>query len=35
MKALIIGATGTTGKDLVNVLLQDPDYTKVVLFVRR
>jgi len=35
MKALIIGATGATGKDLVNLLLQDPDYTEVVLFVRR
>jgi uncharacterized protein YbjT (DUF2867 family) len=35
MKALIIGATGATGKDLANVLLQDPDYTQVVLFVRR
>lgn len=35
MKALIIGATGATGKDLVNVLLNDPDYTAVVTFVRR
>lgn len=35
MKALIIGATGATGKDLVNVLLQDPAYTEVVSFVRR
>ncbi|MRG46692.1 NAD(P)H-binding protein [Chitinophaga sp. SYP-B3965] len=35
MKALIIGATGATGKDLVNVLLQDPAYTAVVIFVRR
>lgn len=35
MKALIIGATGATGKDLVNVLLQDPDYIEVVVFVRR
>lgn len=35
MKALIIGATGATGKDLVNVLLQDETYTEVVLFVRR
>lgn len=34
MKALIIGATGATGKDLVNVLLKDPDYTEIVLFVR-
>src|SRR6185436_8231304 len=30
-----IGATGATGKDLVNILLQDPDYTEVVIFVRR
>ena len=35
MKALIIGATGATGKDLVNVLLKDPAYTAVVIFVRR
>lgn len=35
MKALIIGATGATGKDLVNTLLQDPAYTSVVTFVRR
>jgi uncharacterized protein YbjT (DUF2867 family) len=35
MKALIIGATGATGKDLVAVLLEDPDYTEVVAFVRR
>ena len=35
MKALIIGATGATGKDLVNVMLRDPGYTEVVAFVRR
>lgn len=35
MKALIIGATGATGKDLVRVLLQDAAYTAVVIFVRR
>jgi len=35
MKALIIGATGATGRDLVSVLLQDPHYTEVVIFVRR
>jgi uncharacterized protein YbjT (DUF2867 family) len=35
MIALIIGATGATGKDLVRVLLQDPDYSKVIVFVRR
>lgn len=35
MKALIIGATGATGKDLVNVLLQDVFYSEVAIFVRR
>ena len=35
MKALIIGATGATGKDLVNILLNDPAYTQVFIFVRR
>jgi uncharacterized protein YbjT (DUF2867 family) len=35
MKALIIGSTGATGKELVKVLLQDPAYTKIIAFVRR
>jgi uncharacterized protein YbjT (DUF2867 family) len=35
MNALIIGATGATGQDLVSVQLQDPGYTAVVAFVRR
>ena len=35
MKALIIGATGAAGKDLVNILLQDTYYSEVVIFVRR
>lgn len=35
MTALIIGATGATGKDLVQVLLRDRHYTKVIVFVRR
>ena len=35
MKALIIGATGATGKDLVNFMLQDENYTEIVIFVRR
>jgi len=34
MKAIIIGATGATGKDLVPVLLQDAYYSEVVIFVR-
>jgi uncharacterized protein YbjT (DUF2867 family) len=35
MKALVIGATGATGKDLIEVLSRDPDYMEVVAFVRR
>lgn len=35
MKAIVIGATGATGKDLTDCLLQDDSYTHVVLFVRR
>lgn len=35
MKALVIGATGATGKDLVNQLLQDSEFTRVVVFVRK
>jgi uncharacterized protein YbjT (DUF2867 family) len=35
MKALVIGATGATGKCLVDVLVDDPAYESVVLFVRR
>jgi uncharacterized protein YbjT (DUF2867 family) len=35
MKAIVIGATGATGKDLVQVLLNDNEYTEVVIFVRK
>ena len=35
MKALIIGATGATGKDLVSQLLQDQEYQEVHIFVRK
>src|SRR5436190_4485194 len=35
MTAIVIGATGATGKDLLNLLLNDPDYTQVIIFVRR
>ena len=35
MKALVIGATGATGKDLVYKLLNDKDYDEVNIFVRR
>ena len=35
MKALVIGATGATGKDLVTQLLSDPDFKEVDVFVRK
>ncbi len=35
MIALIIGATGATGKDLVHQLLQDTDFNEVHVFVRK
>lgn len=35
MKALVIGATGATGKDLVQQLLEDGNFTEVHLFTRR
>lgn len=35
MKALVIGATGATGKDLVKQLLGDKDFEQVDVFVRK
>ncbi|MTH15611.1 NAD(P)H-binding protein [Flavobacterium sp. LC2016-01] len=35
MKALVIGATGATGKELVEQLLVNDDYDAVSIFVRR
>jgi uncharacterized protein YbjT (DUF2867 family) len=35
MHALIIGATGATGKDLMNLLLTDPTFDRIDIFVRR
>lgn len=35
MKAIVIGATGATGKDLVDQLLEDADFEQVDVFVRR
>ena len=35
MKALVIGATGATGKDLVRMLLEDESFGSVDIFVRR
>ncbi|MDR6486904.1 uncharacterized protein YbjT (DUF2867 family) [Chryseobacterium vietnamense] len=35
MKALVIGATGATGKDLVRQLLNDKEFDEVDIFVRK
>lgn len=35
MKAIVIGATGSTGKHLVDTLLEDNDYQNVVILVRK
>lgn len=35
MKALVIGATGATGKPLVENLLNDPFFEEVIVFVRK
>ncbi|MDR2222343.1 MAG: NAD(P)H-binding protein [Flavobacteriaceae bacterium] len=35
MKALVIGATGATGKVLVRQLLCDDDFNEVVIFIRK
>ncbi|SFB06722.1 Uncharacterized conserved protein YbjT, contains NAD(P)-binding and DUF2867 domains [Cohnella sp. OV330] len=35
MHALIIGATGATGVDLLDILLKDDSFTQVHIFVRR
>ena len=34
MKALVIGATGATGRELVQLLLKDDDFSQVSIFVR-
>lgn len=35
MKAVVVGATGATGKELVELLLQDEAVEEVVIFLRR
>ena len=35
MKALVIGATGAVGKDLVQQLIEDSSVERVDIFVRR
>ena len=35
LHALILGATGATGKELVKLLLEDSNFSQVSVFVRR
>jgi uncharacterized protein YbjT (DUF2867 family) len=35
MIAIVVGATGLVGKELVKLLLEDPTFTQVVIYVRR
>ncbi|MDA6130770.1 NAD(P)H-binding protein, partial [Escherichia coli] len=35
MHALLIGATGATGKDLLDILLEDDSFHRVDIFARR
>ena len=35
LHALVLGATGSTGKEMVKLLLEDSNFSKVSLFVRR
>lgn len=35
MKAIVVGATGATGKELVKQLLADDDFSEIIIFVRR
>lgn len=35
MKAIIVGATGATGKDVLTLLLEDKTFSQVIIFVRK
>ena len=35
LKAILLGATGATGQELVKLLLNDPNFSKVTIFVRK
>ena len=34
-KAIVLGATGATGQELVHCLLEDSDFSEVIIFVRK
>ena len=33
--ALVIGGTGATGKEIVNLLIKNSNFSKITLFVRK
>ena len=35
LHALVLGATGATGQEIVKLLLEDSNFSKVSVFVRR
>ena len=35
LHALVLGATGATGKEIVKLLLKDSNFSKVSVFVRK
>jgi len=35
LEAIVLGATGATGQELVKLLLKDPNFSKVTIFVRK
>jgi aspartate-semialdehyde dehydrogenase len=35
LKAIVLGATGATGQELVKLLLKDFRFSKVIIFVRK
>ena len=35
LKAIVLGATGATGQELVKLLLNDPNFSKVTIFARK
>ena len=35
LDAIVLGATGATGQELVKLLLKDPNFSKVTIFVRK
>ena len=35
LNAIVLGATGATGKELVNLLLEDSHFNSVRIFVRK